>query len=346
MTNRSSYVHPVLLTLLVVHGCAGSHSSVVDPVGCGAELSADLATLDPGLRVVQTFCTALPEGPLGAFAVSDMEISLTQVRAEIRGRETVMTLERSSARIDSGSLTRATAPCITTFVSDDQPFETRLTRQVAVSSDGEYAAWGMTSIDRVGGLIGGAWYVSDARCGTEENAFHSVSAVAFAEPSRDAPHVLVSGNPEGSVSLGGVFLDGARLVAESTPGSLARLGDGILFGGVLGHGSAPATYFPMERAFERRELVVGTDGVVTGDPRTSAFVVVEGIGFIHMESRFDEEAGAIVRALEVRSVEVTETEVVFGEPRPLAGPAFSAAIPVVGSNRVLLRHSRGLVLVE
>ena len=345
MTDRCSSVRPILLALLLVHGCAGS-DSVVEPVGCAADISADLAALDPGLRVVQTFCTALPEGPLGAFAASDTEIYLTQVSAEIRGRETVMTLERSSARIDSGSLTRATAPCTTTFVSDDQPFETRPTRQVAGSADGEYAAWGMTSVDRVGGVIGGAWYVSDARCGTEENALHSVSAVAFAEPSRDAPHVLVSGNPEGSVSLGGVFLDGARLVAESTPGSLARLGDGILFGGVLGHGSAPNPYFPMERAFERRELVVGTDGVVTGDPRTSVFVVVDGIGFIHMESRFDEDAGAIVRALEVRSVEVTGSEVVFGEPRPLAGPAFSAAIPVVGSNRLLLRSGRALVLVE
>ena len=76
MTDRCSYVRPILLALLLAHGCVGS-DSVVESVGCAADISADLAALDPSLRVVQTFCAALPEGPLGAFAASDTEIYLT-----------------------------------------------------------------------------------------------------------------------------------------------------------------------------------------------------------------------------------------------------------------------------
>ena len=332
--------------------CECAEGEVCSPSGCvaacAADLRSDLATLDSSLRVLATFCEPL-EGSLGAFAPSDEQVIITRVSAETLGRDTTMVSERFEGAIASASLRAVGEACSVTFEAEVDAVETTLTDAVAISADGRYAGWGLRAVERLGPdsrrTVDGAWYMADQSCAIEENAFYRVASVAFGDEGRGGPHVFVAGHIAGAPGMGGLFLDERRVFSESTPGSLWRVGEGMLLGGVLGHGSMPATYLPLAPAHSGRELRVGADGVVQGDPRERSFAVVEGRGLIRASTVW-ESGASLPDGLMVRSIEVGADAIEFGAETRLTGGAFTEAIPVLGSRRILLRHARGLVLVE
>lgn len=361
---RTPPSRPVLaLTLAVavlVSGCAQTYEPDVSDcdcaagascaagmclADCGTDLAAIISTLHPSVSIVQSFCLDLAEGPIGAFLRPDGALDILHAHVSTEGRDTTVVLDAFVATVETGALGAGVACTTTTFRADDDGATVSLSRDLAVSPDGRFAAWGLrAALDEPGASsrdAGDAWSVARRDgCAIETHPFPRVEGVAFGSDSR-GPHVLVSGGLGGPVYMDGVFLDGRRVLAESTPGSIWRLGDSVLVGGVLGHGVAPATLLPLASVGAGTELRRGEDGVVSGDAQTHRFVWLEGRGVVSEDRRSDAGGG-----LEARSLEVRADRLVFGEPVSLAGPAVTAVFPVVGSRRFLLRHAGGLLLVE
>lgn len=349
-----------VLSLVLASGCALSHERASlgcdcdaseTCVGgacvqdCGLPIDSIAATLDPSLSIVRTFCVELAEGPIGAFARADGELEILHARLSTEGRGSTVVLDQLGASVATGTLSASTS-CTTSFTADRDGVSVRLSRDLAISPDGAFAAWGLVArVEEMGVSrldLTGAWYLARRDgCAVETHAFPRVEGVAFGSDGR-GPHVLVSGGLGGPVYMDGVFLGDSRVLASQTPGSIWRVGDAVVVGGVLGHGVMPATLIPLASVRPGDEVRVGEDGVLTGDAQTHRFVSIDGLGIVSEASR----SGVDRVGLELRSLEIRTDGLVFGEPTLLAGPEVTAAIPIVGSRRFLLRHARGLLLVE
>lgn len=302
---------------------------------CALDVAAIEASLDPSVTVVQRFCASLPEGPMGAGMRADGSLELFHLRVTSEGRVATMTLDRLGVGDALGSL-RPQASCSATFVAEADGPSFTLTDAVAVSPDAMSVAWGVDAAVVDGGSttpLPGAWLRAQlGDCAVASTPFVNVAAVAFLDNER----VLVSGSSRADCCESGAFLGPTVVVRESTPGSLWRAEEGMLLGGVLGHGSRPAKWFARADVQPGVELRENTGGVRVGDPRENRFALVPGRGVI-----FPAPVG-----LHVRSMTIGPDALTFGAPVLLAGPEVTAAIPIVGSPRFLLRHARGLLLVE
>jgi hypothetical protein len=310
---------------------------------CALDVAAIEASLDPSVTVVQRFCVELPDGPMGAGMRADGSLELFHLHVASEGRVATMTLDRLGAGDVSGSL-RPLSSCSATFVAEADGATFTLTDAVAVSPDATSLAWGIDAalVDENMRIdLPGAWLVAGVDdCAVTSTPFVHVAAVAFLDDAR----VLVSGVAAPDTWESGAFLGPALVVRESSPGSLWRVGEGMLLGGVLGHGAMPAKWFARADVQPGVELRESTGAVRTGNATESRFALVDGRGVISRAPRVWPALEPV--GLHVRSMTVGPNALTFGAPVLLAGPEVTAAIPIVGSRRFLLRHARGLLLVE
>lgn len=312
---------------------------------CSPALQTAIAELDDSLTVLQVFCHPPAGGALGAFSRDDDNLQVTHVELGDDGTRSRMTFTRLGADITTGGIEVEQRCDDVLHAAGVDAFRANLT-EVAISPEGSRAAWGLQQTEVLGPEsqqnITNVFYVMDSRCTLETQPFYRVSSLAFLDEER----VLVSGNPEGPVYRGGVFLGQQRIVAESTPGSLWRVGAAMLHGGVLGHGVLPAKYFLLADAERGQELRLG-EGYIEADAGTFRFVATEAHGVIWPRNRRDPVTSeTLPDGLQARSWTVEDGVLRFGDARPIAGPGFTSAVPVAGSRRLLLRHEEGLVLVE
>jgi hypothetical protein len=308
---------------------------------------AATATLDPSLTIVEHFCAPLEEGPLGATLRADGSIELVQVRSSTEGRDTTLTVEHFRAAPGASVLEVVGEPCTTTFTADRDSVVVDLLNHVAVSPDGSEIAFAVHAAyeprpDYTEWMPGRFYTTPRERCAIAEHEFFRASGLAFG----GARELFVAGAVPGSVSDYGLFLGDRRVWRESTPGSVWRLGDSLLLGGVLGHGVQPATLIALDRIRSGLELTEAD--VLQADARTNRFVLIEARGIVSVGPMFYSGGGAepVPTGLELRTI-ATEPDLSFSEPTLLAGPSFEAVVPIVGSSTLfLLRHSSGLLLVE
>lgn len=310
---------------------------------CALDVAAIEASLDPSVTVVQRFCAELPDGPMGAGMRADGSLEIFHVHLTSEGRVATMTLDRLGAGDVLGSL-RPLSSCTATFVAEADGPSFTLTDAVAVSPDATSVAWAVDAAVVDGGSrtdLPGAWLLAGLDdCLVSSTPFAGVAAVAFLDNER----VLVSGSPGVECCERGAFLGSTLVVRESTPGSLWRAEEGMLLGGVLGHGSMPAKWFARADVQPGVELRENTGAVRTGNAGNYRFALVDGRGVISPAPRLAPALEPV--GLHVRSMTVGTDALTFGRPVLLAGPEVTSAIPIVGSRRFLLRHARGLLLVE
>ena len=337
---------------LTVVGCI-SHERAMSPcedgetfVGgvcvsdCALDVAAIEASLDPSVTVLQRFCAELPDGPMGAGMRADGSLEIFHVHLTSEGRVATMTLDRLGVGDALGSL-RPLSSCTATFVAEADGPSFTLTDAVAVSPDATSVAWGIDAFENMYGRLPGAWFLAgQGDCTVTPTPFADVAAVAFLDDAR----VLVSGAGAPGTWESGAFLGPTLVVRESTPGSLWRVGEGMLLGGVLGHGANPAKWFARADVQPGVELRESTGAVRMGNATEYRFALVEGRGVISPAPR--RSPGLEPVGLHVRSMTVGPDALTFGPPALLAGPEVTSAIPIVGSRRFLLRHARGLLLVE
>jgi hypothetical protein len=297
-------------------------------------MGVDLA---PELRPIASLCGRLATGPIGARAGDADAIRIVHAHLTPVGDEAATVfVDRYETSLGAGALASPSSTCTTTFRPGVAGLDITLARGLGLSPSGALAHFGIQARGRTpdGWHFEARAYVVGPDCVFRERELSTFGGTLMLSEDPDA--VLLLGVTEGGT---GLWRGDDRIVDSSASGSVQRFGaEHVLLPTTTGHGAYLLELF---RAADLRDGTAPIGSVARSDfgAWPGVFVVLEGRGIAGLPSGRDDDHW-------LHAIEVVDGRIPDREPTFLASSRIAQVVPIDGTERALLQHDTGVLVVE